>query len=107
MRSYRLVSAFLVVLFPLIGPTHAQTVSCASENGERKVCEADTRHGARLVKQMGDAPCKQDSSWGFDEEGLWVGHGCKGEFGVGSQAPAEGDDRLLSCSSEGGKKYCQ
>lgn len=107
MRSFRSVFVFLAVLFPLIPSAQAQAIRCSSEDGEKKVCEADTRHGARLVKQLGDAPCKQDSSWGFDEEGIWVDHGCKGEFALGSEAPAEGDDKLVSCSSYGGKKYCQ
>lgn len=107
MWSYRLGFVLLAALFSFPPTAQGQTVRCGSQDGEKKVCEADTRHGARLVKQLGDAPCKQDASWGFDEEGIWVDHGCKGEFALGSGTPAEADDRLVSCSSGGGKKYCQ
>ena len=61
----------------------AQIIPCSSDDGEKHYCTADTRHGARLVRQRSQAPCKQDESWGYDEEGIWVDKGCGGEFTLG------------------------
>ncbi len=49
-----------------------QMIPCSSDDGEKHYCTADTRYGARLVRQVSQAPCKQEESWGYDEEGIWV-----------------------------------
>src|ERR1017187_1954671 len=41
-------------------------ITCASNNGERVYCEADTRNGVVLSRQISGAPCRQDSTWGYD-----------------------------------------
>jgi hypothetical protein len=60
-----------------------QVIPCSSDDGEKHYCEADTRYGARLVRQRSTAPCKEGESWGYDEEGIWVDKGCGGEFTLG------------------------
>ena len=66
---------------PNRGP-RPETVRCASEGRGRTYCEADTRGGVRLVRQLeGPGPgCREGDTWGFDRRGIWVERGCRGEF---------------------------
>src|SRR3954471_18224604 len=54
--------------------------SLQSENYGRKYCTADTRGGVRLNRTLSDSNCVQGSSWGYDDRGVWVDNGCRGEF---------------------------
>jgi hypothetical protein len=36
----------------------------------------------RLVRQMSDARCSEGYSWGWNRAGVWVNHGCRGQFVV-------------------------
>jgi hypothetical protein len=90
-----------------------QTIPCSSDDGEKHYCTADTRYGARLVRQRSQAPCKQDESWGYDEEGIWVDKGCGGEFTLGrgengDDARGEGTGATITCASDDGRrKICR
>lgn len=55
------------------------TLACDAELG-RRVCPADTRFGAVLVRQRGEGECRLGVSWGYDERGIWVDRGCRGDF---------------------------
>ena len=57
-------------------------IACASDDGRRTYCEADTRGGVRLVRQISDSPCQEGSTWGYDRRGIWVDRGCRAEFEV-------------------------
>jgi hypothetical protein len=92
-----------------------QLVTCSSDDGERKYCEGDTRYGAQLAKQLSGSPCTKGYSWGYDEQGIWVDHGCRAEFTL--VAAGDGDrerdreapvsDATLNCASEDGRRnYC-
>jgi hypothetical protein len=89
-----------------------QIIPCSSDDGEKHYCTADTRYGARLVRQRSQALCKQDESWGYDEEGIWVDKGCGGEFTLGrgengGDAPGEGGSGTITCASgDGRRKVC-
>jgi hypothetical protein len=54
--------------------------SLQSDNYGRKYCAADTRSGVRLNRTLSDSNCVQGSSWGYDNSGVWVDNGCRGEF---------------------------
>jgi len=87
----------------------AQIIPCSSDDGEKHYCAADTRHGARLVRQRSQAPCKEDESWGYDEEGIWVDKGCGGEFTLGrgeggGDARSEGGGGTITCASDNGRR---
>jgi hypothetical protein len=69
--------------YPNGNPTR---ISCASDNGQRVYCDADTRGGVQLSRRLGRAACQQGSSWGYDRRGIWVDRGCRAEFAVGSFA---------------------
>lgn len=83
--------------------TQTATVICSSEDGAKKYCAMDTKQGAHLVKQTSEAACKQGESWGYDEKSVWVDHGCAGEFAAGPASPA---GKMLTCTSDGGRVYC-
>lgn len=110
MRIRRWLSTVAALLFPVVNAAIGQTLLCSSDDGEKHYCTADTRYGARLVKQTSQAPCTERATWGYDEEGIWVDKGCAGEFAMGSEEkgdeePASG--QTITCTSEGGaRKYC-
>ena len=65
------------------GKVLAHRLRCSSDDGERKHCNVDTRWSkVELVKQLGSTPCTEGSTWGHDEQGIWVDHGCRAEFTI-------------------------
>jgi hypothetical protein len=72
-------------------------VTCESDNDKRKQCAADTAGGVQFVKQLGNAPCRFASSWGYDEKGIWVNKGCRAEFVVRTKKTMA---RSLTCESQ-------
>ena len=113
MRLGRLGMEFLVAMFALATTARAQTVSCSSDDSGKKYCEADTRHGAHLVRQSSASPCTEGTSWGYDEQGIWVDKGCGGEFVLGAAeasagtAAGTGKGENVTCTSDDGqRKYC-
>src|SRR3954469_9994231 len=61
----------------------SRRISCESLQSDhygRKYCTADTRGGVRLNRTLSDSNCVQGSSWGYDNSGVWVDNGCRGEF---------------------------
>jgi hypothetical protein len=57
-----------------------QSLTCSSDDGNRHYCSADTRGGVQMVRQRSDARCQQGYSWGYDQRGIWVDHGCRADF---------------------------
>ena len=55
-------------------------VICESKDGQRSLCAADTSMGVAVVRQVSDAPCVLNSTWGYDSNGIWVTAGCRAEF---------------------------
>lgn len=118
MRLYRWTFVLTIVLFPswqrsvgsqALPQKQGQIIPCSSDDGEKHYCEADTRHGARLVRQTSAAACKEGESWGWDEEGIWVDKGCGGDFTLGrGDAGAEmgrtETGQTITCASENGKR---
>jgi hypothetical protein len=64
-------------------------ITCASDDGRRVSCEADTRGGVRLVRQISGSPCQEGSTWGYDKRGIWVDRGCRAEFDVSGGGSAQ------------------
>jgi hypothetical protein len=65
---------------------NSQTISCNSDDEKRHSCSFDTRGGVRLLAQHSDAACNEGYSWGSDERGIWVDHGCRADFTAGRNA---------------------
>lgn len=83
-----------------------QTISCASYDGRRNYCDADTQ-GAKvqLTRQIGTATCTEGATWGYDRAGVWVDRGCSGEFLVQpANEQIAGDSSGKRCAKTVGKQ---
>jgi hypothetical protein len=86
-------------------------LTCSSNNGKRNYCRVDTSRGVRMTRQVSGSPCNLGSTWGFDQDGIWVDRGCRAEFQVGGYArggyPGGSVGNVITCSSnDGRRKYC-
>jgi len=66
-------------------PNYIGSLKCSSDLGTRQACPVDTRGGVRLVRQVSQSACRLGYSWGYDRDVVWVDHGCRAEFQVGSR----------------------
>ena len=62
-----------------------ELVRCNSDDERRHYCSIDTRGGVRLVNQLSGTPCTEGETWGFDDRGVWVDHGCRADFSSGGR----------------------
>lgn len=60
------------------------TVQCESHGGRYRYCPTNARGRVRLVRQLSNAPCRVNDTWGADRDGqgIWVDRGCRGEFRI-------------------------
>jgi Protein of unknown function (DUF3011) len=83
---------------------------CASEDGRRHSCSADTRGGVEVQNQHSKSRCDRGYSWGVDRGSIWVDHGCRADFKVGSAWEDRGwgsGGQMVSCSSDDMRRnYC-
>jgi len=95
--SFALVAGVVACTLCLPGEARGQSVvnnsgrsavTCSSNNGQRVYCNADTRGGVRLVRQISGSSCQQDSTWGYDSRGIWVDRGCRAEFEIAGRGSA-------------------
>lgn len=113
-------SAFAIALLGLLGApgamaqyarpaaVGAQTLRCESTDGRDRHCQADTRGGVRIVRQLSRSACEEGRSWGVDRGGIWVGQGCRAEFLVGRGGSGQGTrgggaGRVVRCESDSGR----
>jgi hypothetical protein len=69
------------------GVVRPDTFICSSSGPRRRYCPADVGYGAvAMVRRVGGAPCEFGRTWGYDRRGVWVSHGCAGEFEAGYPA---------------------
>ncbi len=61
-------------------PPRDELVVCRSQGGNYVRCPANTRRGVLLQRQLSQRPCRQNQTWGFDNQGIWVTQGCEAEF---------------------------
>ncbi|HEY5804334.1 MAG TPA: DUF3011 domain-containing protein [Lysobacter sp.] len=98
------------------GYSNAQTVRCDSNDNRYRQCAADTRSGARLLRQYSKNACVEGRTWGYDRSGVWVDGGCRAEFvlarggqggGWGGGNGGNGSDRSVRCDSNDNRyKQC-
>jgi Protein of unknown function (DUF3011) len=108
---FGLIVAALAVFVPR---SAAQTFSCSSDDGKRHYCSTNAPGRVRLVQQRSESACREGYSWGTDNRGVWVDHGCRADFAV---EEGRGDHRdnyygggsgqVISCSSDDmHRHYC-
>jgi len=60
-----------------------RTITCKSEHFRYNRCPVYQGRGrVRLSRQLSDASCVRGSSWGVDQDGIWVNNGCAAEFTI-------------------------
>lgn len=86
-RCFVAAAAAGVTLLAASGVSHAdgRIITCESTGGQQRFCPADTRYGATLVNQLSRSGCRQGSTWGYDNRGIWVSNGCRAQFAVGDR----------------------
>ncbi|MGF1488638.1 MAG: DUF3011 domain-containing protein [Prochloraceae cyanobacterium] len=75
--------AGIITLGVVFKPTLAEarrSITCESQNGRYKFCPVDTRGGVELRRQLSNASCNFNRSWGYDRRGIWVDRGCRARF---------------------------
>lgn len=65
------------------GPGPGGVITCASDNGRRRACPADTSRGVIIAREFGRTRCVQGQTWGYDRNSIWVDRGCSADFRVG------------------------
>ncbi len=83
-------------------------VTCSSDDGRRHTCDTGGRP-ANLVRQRSDSACTQGYSWGQDNQGIWVDHGCRADFQIQQiTSPGyAGGAGVVTCSSDDMRRhYC-
>lgn len=59
-----------------------QLVRCESNDGRGRRCDLGSVRRVQLLRQLSRSACTEGHSWGWDRRGIWVDHGCRGEFSV-------------------------
>ena len=92
------------------GGNSGQSIYCASDDGRRNYCNANTRGGVQMTRQRSGSPCTQGQTWGWDNNGIWVDRGCRAEFttGQGGNWGGGGNGGIgatFTCSSDDGRRH--
>lgn len=125
MTRSMLTGAVLVVMAGAAPQASAQysgvgdsILRCESTDGRQRFCQADTRDGIQLLRQLSKSACVEGDTWGADRRGVWVDRGCRAEFALGGDRGYPGDgygngngngygDQLVRCESRDGRwKQC-
>jgi hypothetical protein len=77
----------------MAAPVAARSIVCESDSRDTRYCSADTRGGVSLAVQYSHASCRQGSSWGYDNRGIWVSNGCRAQFDLGNYRGDHGSSR--------------
>jgi hypothetical protein len=70
-----------------------QRIRCESSGYDRSYCNADTRGGVQIVRQLSSAACQRGRTWGTSSRGIWVSNGCRADFAVSYAGNASNNGR--------------
>ena len=82
-----------------------EVVRCESGEQPRTFCPMDTRAGVQLVRQLSRRDCIRETSWGMEDNAVWVSQGCSAEFAP-PQATTRTTRRVVRCESKGRTEVC-
>jgi hypothetical protein len=121
-RARTLRGALLLVVGMALGLLHGEDasagqgfVSCSSNGYQYQYCNANTQGRVVLLREVSSGNlCRQGRGWGYDDNGIWVDRGCRGDFSYGRDDGGGGGggggwDRqgVLTCESTGYRyRYC-
>lgn len=90
-----LLGAFLLTAAPAAQAQAGRSIRCESKGGQFNRCAVPWRD-AELVRQESKGACTRGRSWGMDRQGLWVDHGCRGQFAEvrGRHGPHDRNDHI-------------
>ena len=98
--------ATMLLIVAVAVPGFAQYgLTCASEDGHRHYCSADTRAGVTMQRQRSKSACVQGTTWGFDQQGIWVDRGCRADFIVNAPQVADSHDRFRDHDRDRDRDY--
>lgn len=66
------------------------TIRCESPNFRYRFCRINTDNRVELRRQISSTTCREGRNWGYEPRGVWVDHGCGGEFRVGRRGSHDG-----------------
>ena len=64
---------------------YGETVRCESNDNRTHYCNADTRYGVRLWRQLSNKECREGYNWGVQRDRIWVSRGCRADFRIGDR----------------------
>ena len=73
--------------------SRGRMVRCESDSGRSNLCVMDTRHGVELVSQLSRSSCVREQNWGWNDRGVWVSGGCRGDFRARGARRRDDSDR--------------
>src|SRR4029077_17304307 len=79
------------------------TISCNSDDMGRNSCSVDVRGGVRLATRHSDAACTEGYSWGTDDRGIWVDHGCRADFAVNEYRNDQNQNAIYRDANSGNR----
>jgi hypothetical protein len=101
--------AFALLVIPAFSAAQ-QSVTCESNDGNRRYCGNYDYDQVRMERQISGSPCVQGQTWGVDRDGLWVDRGCRAVFSVGGNwnggGQGGGQDSIRCESNDGRRNYC-
>ena len=75
----------------------AGTMICESIGYRYRYCNADTQGRVGLARELSTGNlCRQGSGWGYDNGGIWVDRGCRGEFRYGRDSGGRNDAAIAA-----------
>jgi hypothetical protein len=87
-------------------PPQGGTVRCESINNKAQICRVPWSGPSRLLRQLSSAPCDEGRTWQSQRGQVYVGNGCRAEFGPGAEptplpGPVGGTVRCESIDNKG------
>jgi hypothetical protein len=59
------------------------SVTCSSTRNNPQSCAWNNRQGRPyLQRQISSSPCRENDSWWYDGNAIWVRNGCRAQFGT-------------------------
>ena len=72
-------------------------ITCESNGYRYSYCNADTQGRVSLVREISTGNlCRQGRGWGYDNGGIWVDRGCRGEFRYGRDSGGRNDAAIAA-----------